>query len=275
MEAPTKKIVPVLIVCIGVVVSVFLFSKTGNLQTSINTGSATSTSVNIPKLYDSGDWQKILSSVDTGTTTILTNQKTNTYEGEGTETDQMAKDFLAQYLSLKQGGATITDDQINAIVENILSSPEYTKATGVEYTANDLHITSQTDKETVRKYMSDGSNILTKNSNKGYGDVLAILEEAINSNDESVLAKLDPIITNYKNIISGSLNLSVPKDAVSVHLAMLNAVSNVLSNIEAMRVTFSDPVKSFAGMSQYKLHMVDFETAMNNLGTYFSAKGVL
>ena len=62
---------------------------------------------------------------------------------------------------------------------------------------------------------------------------------------------------------------------MEIHLGLLNAVSNLLSNIEAIREAFSDPVKSFAGASQYTQHEKDTETAMQKLNIYLESKSKL
>jgi flagellar motor component MotA len=273
MQTPIKRVVSVLIICIGIIVSVWAFAKNKNIQViQTEISSATSTT---PKLFDENDWKRILTGVSQGTTTILASQQVGTYSNEGTRTDQMAKDFLAQYLQLKKGGGDLTKEQINQIVLNIISTPEYTKATGVQYTIKDLHIIPQTDKETAKKYMDDGTAILKKYSNKNYEDVLTILDGAMKSQKEKDLAKLDPIINVYKGIISDILKINVPKDATNLHLALLNAFSNTLSNIEGLRVSLTDPVQSFVSLNQFQKHISDIEVGLNNLKGYFISKGIL
>ncbi len=90
--------------------------------------------------------------------------------------------------------------------------------------------------------------------------------------DEKDFARLDPLIASEKAIIADLLKLTIPSDAVSVHLSLINAISNILANTEAMRVTLVDPVRSFAAVSQYKQHIVDMQTAVLNFNAYYLSK---
>jgi hypothetical protein len=274
---PSKKTIVVFIICMGIIMSILLLTKNTPIKIiGENTNPVTDVSGSELNGNNQNDWQKILVGMDNGTTTVLTNQNTTTpYPNEGTQTDQMAKDFFAQYLLLKQGGTKVTPEQAAQIAQNTLSSPQYTKSVGVQYTADNLHIIQQTSKDVAKKYMDDGLAIFTKYSNQNYQNELTILNNAIKSGKDSDFAKLDPIIANYKGMISDSLEINVPKDAVELHLAILNSISNILANVEAMRVTLTDPVRSFAGVSQYKQHVLDIDAAMIKLTEYFKAKGVL
>ncbi len=269
---PSRKTISVLILCLGIVLSIWLLSENG--KTSIKNTKTNPLLVfsDEPKTYTKDDWKKILITIDTGTTTVLTNQNSDVYPDEGTQTDLISRDFMAQYLLLKQGGAEITTEQALDIAQKTLSSAEYTKATGVKYTQNDLNINSKTSRELTQTYMTTINSSLIKRSPKNLENELVILDRAINSGEEKELVKLDPIITGYKGLIGDFLQISIPSDAVSIHLEILNAMSNVLSNIEAMRLTFSDPVKSFVGVSQYKKHALDLSLAMKKLNDYSLSK---
>ena len=270
---PSKNIIAVIIICSSIVFSTWFLSRNMTKIVPVETNSAISISDNTPKPEGWDDWKNILVGVNQETTTILTSQNTATvYSGEGTITDQMAKDFFAQYLILKQGGNEVTAEQTSKIVENTLSSPEYTKTTGVQYTANNIHIIQQTDKQTAQNYLGDINQSLKTNSPKNTESELVILDKAVKSGKESDLAKLDPIIAGYRGIIVDLISINVPSDAVNLHLNFLNTISNITANIEAMRQTFSDPVRSFAGVSQYKIHALDLVTSMEKLDQYFLSK---
>lgn len=269
---PSRKIISIFIVCLGIVLSIWFLSKDKNSGASpTNTVPVVAVSDDL-RSYEKDDWKKILISMEQGTTTILTDQSASAYPDEGTQTDLLSRDLMAQYLLLKQGGAEITTEQALQIARNTLSSTEYTKATGVKYTASDLHLNPKTSKEIAQVYMNSISLSLTNRSPKNLENELVILNRAIESTKESDLAKLDPIIIGYKGLISDFLQISVPSDAVKVHLDFLNAMSNILSNIEAMRQTFSDPVRSLSGASQYKQHVFDLSLAMQKLNEYSLSK---
>ena len=101
---------------------------------------------------------------------------------------------------------------------------------------------------------------------------MAIVAKAVQTNNEKELVKLDLMIHTAKTLIKNLLSIEVPQDAVVVHLGLLNTSSTLLSNLEAMRVTFSDPVKGFVGASQYVEHLNDFLSAVKDTRVYFDQK---
>lgn len=208
-------------------------------------------------------------------TTILTSSQAKAdatvNTGEGTLTDQLAKDYFGRYLSLQQNGQ-VTSDQAQQIALNTLASPQYTQATGVIYTKNNLRINTQTSADTFKTYSDTVNNIFLSRHPDHLGEEKTILQQAAETGNSTELNKLDPIIIAYRGLISDLLAVYVPADAVTIHLGLLNASSNVLQNIESMRVTFTDPVKSFAGVSQYDKHMSELAVALQNFQLYMDRK---
>ena len=184
----------------------------------------------------------------------------------------MAQDFFSQYLALKQNNGTVTADEANQIAQSTLTGAAYTNATGVQYTAKDLHINAQTSREIVQKYHDVINTSLKNRALKNKVDPLAILNSAVKNGSTADLAELNPLIVNFKGVVSDLASMSVPADATQVHLDFLNAYSNILANLESMKLTFSDPVKSFAAVSQYKQHLADLQTAVQKIDAYFLAK---
>ncbi len=102
------------------------------------------------------------------------------------------------------------------------------------------------------------------------GEPTSIFKDAINSASEIKLAKLDPIIFLNKSFLMDLLNMNVPEKAVKVHLALMNASSNLLSDLEGMRVVFVDPVRSLTAAGQYQKHLLDLKTSLDNLYVFFA-----
>ena len=85
------------------------------------------------------------------------------------------------------------------------------------------------------------------------------LNFAVKDGGENALLRLDSSIYIGKELVKDLLQIEVPKSAILVHLGLLNALSSVLSNLEAMRVTFTDPVKALTGIGQYNKQMIEFQ----------------
>ena len=260
-----------MILCVGVVTSVFLFSRNKSAGTNTeNTANITPKSYRNIDENTNKDWKNILVNVDTSesATTILTNDDENSFN-ETTLTAQMSRDFLSQYLLAIKNGPLTTEDS-DAIARNTLSIEGYTNISGAKYLATNLHITTKSDQVTLQKYEDTVNKMLKIRSLEVKEDPTTIFQDSINSASEVRLAKLDPIILSNKGFLTDLLSVEVPEKAVTVHLALLNASSNILSDLEGMRLVFVDPVRSLTAVGQYNNHISDLKTAVENIAGFFA-----
>lgn len=267
---PSKKIFIVLIVCAGFVISVMIFqwgTKFGLVRASNKNVSVVDPVENDPN-SNLKNWQAVLSKI--GSTTVTTLSDTSTSEGEGTLTDKMAKDFFGQYLVLTQNGADVTEETALQIAQNTVSNPEYISSQGTVYTEKNLRIEKIVNSSTKDIYSSALFDSIKKRSPKNSENELYIFSRAVQEESQTELQKLDPIILAYKGIIADMLEMKVPSDIVSLHLELLNSASNILSNIQAMRKLFTDPVLSLSAVKQYEDNVVTMSLAIKKFGVYFS-----
>jgi hypothetical protein len=269
------------IICAAIVFSVWLIEKNLNTQSSLAFGKTNTAQIVpiVPREHiESDNWKEVFSST-TSSKGFSYSPYSNTkdsdtgYAGEGTLTDQISKDFFAQYLIVKKNSGTVTTQDTVQIVQNTLKLPQYTQVSTVTYKMSNLNIDTQNTK-TPAQYSADLNAIITKEKPQNPQDGYKIVAEAIKSNKPDTLKKLDPMITTYKAVISDLVELPVTKEAATLHLTLLNSVSNLLSDLEALRVTFDDPVKAFPAVSQYEVHIADFGVAVGNLNAYFGSKNV-
>lgn len=274
---PSNKIYTVLVLCLGIVVSIWLLQrKPENVSPQRQNNNAVSaypyqntgaTSIS------NDDWKKILVSVDSktqGITEDLTADNSEVFDAT-TLTAQMSKDFFSQYLLLKKGGNALTTDDVNKITNNILSSQTY-NTKGAVYVVGNLHMVSQTDPSTVKKYQDIINLILKTRSTQIKDDPVLIVTNAVSSGTVNELPKLNLVITAGKELINDLLSVDVPNDAVIVHLGLLNSVSSLLSDLEAMRQMYIDPVRALSGIGQYNKDIANFQISLNKMNAYLEQK---
>lgn len=275
---PSNKIYTVLILCIGLIVSIWLVQRKpvdiSAVKQNVD-GVSVSTYRNTGNVSD--DWKKILVSVDQGSSVVTDLTKNNSgndesFFDETTLTAQMSKDFLSQYLLLKKGGKTLTQEDIDQITINVTSSPIYSEIKGVVYVENNLRITSKKDKDTIAQYRNTVNSILKTRSTQINDNLVIIVTNSLKSGKSSELYKLDAVTDASKGFISDFLKIEVPSDAVGVHLGLLNSVSKFEADVEAMKETYNDPIRALSGISQYNEDMLVFQNALNNINAYFKQK---
>ena len=269
LSMPSKNVFSILIICLGLILAVWIV----NAQMTIGQKKIYSVGVGVA---NSEPENNILNGWDTFATTTesLVGQDTETvYENDGTITGQLAQDFFSQYFQLTQGGQQqLTDEEASQLAQNTLANGNYTQTEGTQYSYYDLKISKETSVSLAQQYGSSVEQILTKNSPPTDEDVLTVLNRAVKSGNESDFAPIDTIIKSQKQTLADMLKLQIPSDAVIIHLNLINSISNLLSNTEAMRNAITDPIRGFAALSQYRKHIADMKTATVNINSYLDSK---
>lgn len=270
---PSNKVFATTILCAAVVLSVWLISKKATLYSGVlttETPSISTTSYKNDAENTNDEWKKILNDINTKDEKVINLIKNPESFDNTTLTAQISKDFLAQYLQLKQGGKTLTEAEKTQIVSNLLSSKTYQDVVAPVYIALNLHITSRNDSTTEKKYEDSVNLALKTRSSQVTGDPILLLNQIVGPNSASALNKIDNTITAGRGLIEDLLKIEVPSRAVSVHLEFLNSVSRLVSDVEAMREISNDPVRSLAGIKQYGPDILTFQNSFKKLNTHFA-----
>ncbi|KND48342.1 MAG: hypothetical protein AB198_02515 [Parcubacteria bacterium C7867-003] len=267
---PSNRTITIFIICFGVVTSVWLFAKESSPL--VETPVAKDTSVTVEPLIKiekplNDDWKKILVSVDPKTQKVTDLTKSAApVEDDTTLTDQLSRDFLSQYLIAVKEGIEITPEVASQMAKSTLALPDY-KQDSVIYIKENLKITKVGADEII-KYSEEINQATIAIYYSIKNDPMAIVIKSMQEENENELKKLDPIIAINKNTIKSLLSMQVPESAVKAHLDLLNSSAQILSDLEAMRVAVSDPVKVFPVIGSYSSHLSNFGASMANINLY-------
>lgn len=269
---PSNKTISTLIVCMGIVISVWLFSNQNESQNIIPLQKGEVEQVILTKETVNDDWKKLLTNLDdtnNKVTDLTDSSDINTEEDDSTLTDQLSRDFMSQYLLAIKSGQTINKETASVIAQKTLSLPEYNQRP-VVYIRQNLKVIQKNDKETYRRY----ADAINENMESLYyglsGDPLEILINALNTESEVELKKLDPIIYVTKGMLKYFLNMQVPENAVVVHLEVVNSISAILKDMEYMRDSLNDPIKIFPAINNYTENSTAFSNALEKMNLFLS-----
>lgn len=268
-----NRIYVVLFICIGIVISIWLVQSNTSINSKAESNGSDVLTNPYRNLERNDDWKKILVAVDNSavdTTLISKNNTSIKTEDDSTLTDQMSRDFLAQYLLAVKNNGGVNYDDANIIAKNTLSLPEYTESVGATYISTNLKINNKTDIDTLRIYRNRLYKIVNDRSSQIKDDPIAIVLGSMTSENEKDLVKLDYTIKQSKGFLQDLLALEVPKSAIQIHLALLNTGSNITANLEAMRLVLGDPVRGLAGISEYAQNVVELQKVLQNISNFFA-----
>lgn len=269
---PDNKIISVGIFCLALVVSVWLYNREPSVS-SVVSSIGTTTSANVePRPYietkSNDDWKKTLIKMDNSNPAFdnLTTKKEDSFDATSA-TGQLGQEIVSQYLAAKQGGKDLTQADIDKIVNNIANTPQYTSITAPVYTIKNIKVIENPTQDNLRAYKNKIISSLNK-SKQVKGDPLKTFVDSMKKEDENVLKELDPTIILGKSFIKDLLEMDVPKNAIALHLNLLNASSKATTDLEIMRSGIVDPVKALPVIGYYVKDMVSLVNAMNTISGF-------
>ncbi len=187
-----------------------------------------------------------------------------------TATDRFSRDFFARYLSLKSSGQQLSVEEQTAIIDEMIASERRNLAVPA-LSLGDLTVSDST---TLKAY-GNALGAISKARSGGAGvNQLAIITEAISSNDETKLALLRPIQQNYLLIISDLRKTPAPRSIIDAHLTLVNALVLIENGMRAMTDVTIDPLTAIARTQFYFDGIASFEVALDNLRSLFIRTGV-
>lgn len=139
------------------------------------------------------------------------------------------------------------------------------------FSAGDLKTDTTTSYARMLQYRSDlrvSLSPLLKNTQPEY----EIFAYYVNTKDASYLKKLQAVAENYYAAATSTAKVIVPADAVSYHIAILNAMEEFGATLSAMATHADDPFASVALLRTYNRAEADMFTSFNSLTTYYKSK---
>ncbi len=184
------------------------------------------------------------------------------YQQPDTLTEQFALEFFQDMVRSKNYGAFgSTPDEIALSASEALAQ----RAQDVLITSNDINISADNSPEALSAYGEAVAKIIATYSQPDTINEAIILEKALQTQEESELNKLDTIISVYKNYLNETKELYVPSSQIKNHLALLNSYQAILTDIEAMRVAFTDPMYTLIRLKRYQDDASGLYVAIINL----------
>ncbi|MDO8492879.1 MAG: hypothetical protein Q7S34_04525 [bacterium] len=185
-----------------------------------------------------------------------------------TPTDIVARDLFSKYVAARQGNKELDQNIEQQIADSVLQRQEQITSHPRLYTEGDLLATEDSDSQALRDYGNKMGAIVIKNFRQQEYE-LDILNSAIQKNDRKRIEDLNPIINNYKNSLEESLKVSVPKKAVGTHLKFMNALSKIITSLEAMKNVFADPITAMVYFGEYPTAVQSLRDAFNDARDLF------
>lgn len=268
-----KKIYAVLIICVAFIFSTFLLARKPTIKKDVGGEILGESGIDVrPEIaVKDNSWSEILQK---NTRIATSSQKINYGPDDfnpNLPTARMGRELLSRYISSSQKGQQMSEEQIQQIVVEMMSNPDYNKIDAVVYVQSNLKTTSSNTPADYKKYNQDFNDKMAKRliEIQNVEDPIAIMLKVTETDDPNYLKPLGTIVSALEGSINDLRKVSVPTNLVQIHLGVLNALSALLSDVEAMKKIYTDPVSSMSAISQYEKHITDFSNALGILDSFF------
>ena len=188
------------------------------------------------------------------------------------DTEKLAFKLFEGYIDLKQSrylGTNIEKNFVTGLVANSIPTIAYAIFQGADVSVS--LAAGKEGAETYRKALEEAWKPLFNI----HEDELITFARIIDSGDNAGFQTLLDARDIYEETISGMKNISVPKDAVSIHLDILNGFSFFVGVLDTMINVKDDPLVALTAVNGYTESEAKIKAALSRLNTYFLVNGVI
>lgn len=194
---------------------------------------------------------------------------------EVSDTERLARELFATYLSTRQEGLPLTQNEIANIIDTVSASvPEESPKL---FSEKDAEKFGNETSEALRAYGNALGAVLKKPWPSRENE-LAIFERAIqDSNPETArldLVNLTPIALAYGNLGKAIAKLPAPQSGLAVHLRVANTAMEIGNAIGGMGTAFDDQIKTLSSVARYLEAAPRLGESLSALRNFLEIRGI-
>jgi hypothetical protein len=190
----------------------------------------------------------------------------------GSMTEELARQIFEKNAEVLLKNGTITEADQELILAEL--APALSREPDRQLLTSS-HVITHDDNSTaaIRAYGNAIGAII--NNSPSNEHELIILHRALTENKPGELAKLEVTIDGYAALSAAVMETAVPSSFTTLHLALLNALVAVRTDIVAFRGVFDDPVKAITFIDTYERDAETLADAIIALNQAFTAEGIV
>ena len=205
---------------------------------------------------------------------LVAQEKAVSDSKQNTITAAYARKFLTEYMTLKQQKGELTDLDKQNLVQSFMDNIK-PLIIADKYTISDIKISSDTSKESIKKYSDELKNFFI-NKNDVFLNNTAVFEQ--------LLKKLKNKDSDYKpevDVLGSSANLynifanrvmaisNIPSSLAKKHIEMANGLNGTAVAIRNMAKAPDDPVTAMMGSALYDKQIERLYKATSDIQSVF------
>lgn len=173
--------------------------------------------------------------------------------------------LAAQYADLKQKGAYTPE--IGAAVATQLAPSVKAPVSYRSFSVSDIATTQDSSYARMQKYQRDLKTALAPLS-KNTTPEIAIFSQYVQTKDQKYFDQLKNIAQAYADAASAAAQVTVPRDALAKHVAILNAMAEFSATLDALADNAGDAITTMALLQTYNQAESDMVVSFNSFASY-------
>lgn len=143
-----------------------------------------------------------------------------------------------------------------------------TEETAIQlYDVKDVTIMKNWGENDIRNYANAMAGAITHNEVPGVRYEIDILSDIVTKNKTDRMGELKTLAEVYKRTRDDSLSIPVPALFLKQHLDLINTYNALYRDIEAMTLSFDDPVVALVAIKRYQDDALGLSLALQNVYT--------
>ena len=203
----------------------------------------------------------------------------NTPQEPETLTSALGKQLFNDFWNTKQsaGAEQISQSAQDNILDSFMSGMDNFSQTeaAIIYTKADLKISKNSGVADIKNFGNEFGLLIRKYFGPLSETEMTIFQRALTNEDDAEIQKLGPVADAYRNAAHDALALAAPDNISDAYLAIINGFTAMSQEIEAMKNTSQDAVRSLLGLKKYQTDIATTYASLKNLNNYFLGRGVL
>jgi len=175
--------------------------------------------------------------------------------------------LASQYQTMKQNG-TYSPEAADAAAEQLAAQLQV-QVPYKQYAASDIKTSDDTSYSAMLAYREKLKDALTPLTSVKDLE-LAVFGKYTETKDPAYLGQLRAIVTTYARATEAASALTVPQDAVSQHVAILNAMGQFGATLSALADNAGDQITVMTLLRNYNDAENTMISSFNDLATYFA-----
>lgn len=241
----------------------FLIKKNAWLNVGAKENNTALVMSNIEYLPDS-DWKKSFANAPS----VQAYTKSTTNKESETLTDRLGKDFFTRYVELRQNNLSGSEQSVKSAMDQTIDSAVTVAPKPKIFNASEIKVTENSDPASIRSYANNIASAFIK-----YGpriDPTTIAVEALEKEDNSMIAKIKPITSSYNNLVKSVQTIFVPRSLSSQHLRLLNALNSMLFVSQGLEKVLEDPMQSMIALGMYNESKESIRSSLYSISNYLN-----